>query len=1077
MKKSALNFICGIILALAGVVLAADFDDDVKSYSVFENTPTSTVIGKIEIKNVDAADVTQLVVSMAGKRNAMPKAEDLFYVPQSPIKDDSSKIWLVFAVKDGNLLDHETADSVYTVIFTVQDENGLQDTIIREINLLDVNEAPVIAGKDTVISIPESLANGKVAGSIRVSDPDIKHYREFGHLEYSILSANVPFKMDSNKIIVTDASRLDYEVLKPDTSFSFRVQVANCELNKSSGKYDGPCLYDTAKVTIAVSDMSEMTHIVPCEGGSCSSCSGDNCVDVMDSICIGSNCQGVNPYDSVLTVGVKENSPTGYIVLNYAVSDDDVGTGHKDTLIATMKNTNNSGADSLFRINTRKINGEWRVVVSVKDGSKLDYERVKETHAMTIYVTDPDDPAGMRDSLRRIIKVVDENEAPRARDADLKPCENLPKGSVIGKLDVVDPDTKHVKEFAHLEYSIIDAGTPFMVDSNIVIVNDPSKMDYELAVHGYSFRVQVANCELNQITGKYDGACLYDTARVTVDFLNINEVPKIIVDGPVPDGHDDSDSLCVAYCDTTNRGVSASDTLTIGVKENTEDSLLTKSGTVLFKYTVVDEDTGHVAGAKVKWVDVSTSIPSVSTKGTDLFKIEYSNGLITVRVKDEKLLDYEVLRKASSHNDPDPEYTMAIIVTDPDGLADTLYRTIRIVDVNEKPLFEVWPITITENNKINDSLGHVEHPSDIDSLSRNPALYDNGFKMTGGDTGLVKLAKDPTDLMRVMLRANVILDCESGEYVCGQDSLYWVELTYGDTTLQTAYTDLKVPVKLIDLNEPPTILTDTIGIAENSPKGTVVDMIKWEDIDRFDTVMSFKIVKDPTGCFDIGLSTGILTVNKDNCAGLDYEKNETVTIRVAITDMVNITDRSLIAGDPITITKEIKVNIHDVNEPASITDTTISEPELTSVSTEIDSVRATEPGIDVKPDPNPVEADTNKAPDERHDSVVDTSEHEIAADTLKHDSVVDTLKHDSYELSEETFAKPSFRVRMVGPFKFAIVMNDDAPATARSYAVMDLQGRIMQKGEITSTETLVPVLNSGSYVVKVGLGMRRVNVH
>ena len=135
MKKPALNFICGIILALAGIVPAADFDDDVKSYSVFENTPTSTVIGKIEIKNVDAADVTQLVVSMAGKRNAIPKAEDLFYVPQSPIKDDISKIWLVFAVKDGNLLDHETADSVYTVIFTVQDENGLQDTIIREINL------------------------------------------------------------------------------------------------------------------------------------------------------------------------------------------------------------------------------------------------------------------------------------------------------------------------------------------------------------------------------------------------------------------------------------------------------------------------------------------------------------------------------------------------------------------------------------------------------------------------------------------------------------------------------------------------------------------------------------------------------------------------------------------------------------------------------------------------------------------------------------------------------------------------------------------------------------------------------
>ena len=876
--------------------------------------------------------------------------------------------------------------------------------------------------------------------------------------------------MDSNKIIVTDASRLDYEVLKPDTSFSFRVQVANCELNKSSGKYDGPCLYDTAKVTIAVSDMSEMTHIVPCEGGSCSSCSGDNCVDVMDSICIGSNCQGVNPYDSVLTVGVKENSPTGYIVLNYAAFDDDVGTEHKDTLIATMKNTNNSGADSLFRINTRKINGEWRVVVSVKDGSKLDYERVKETHAMTIYVTDPDDPAGMRDSLRRIIKVIDVNEAPRARDADLKPSENLPKGSVIGKLDAVDPDTKHVKEFAHLEYSIIDAGTPFMVDSNIVIVNDPSKMDYELVVHEYSFRVQVANCELNATTGKYDGACLYDTARVTVDFLNINEVPKIIVDGPVPDGYDDSDSICIAHCDTTNRGVTSAGILTIGVRENSNNpngsmKIVSPTDMVLFQYHVVDEDSSHVAGAKVSWFDAATTIPSVSTKGTDLFKIEYSNGVITVRVKDEKRLDYESLRNATSRDDSDPEYTMGIVVTDPYGLADTLYRKIRIIDMNEMPLFEVWPITIVENNRIGDSLAIVEHPSDIDSLSGNSDLYDNGFKMTGDDTSLFWLDKDPTDLMRAVLRAKEVLDCENGEYICGQDSLYWIELIYGDTTLKTVYSDVKIPVKLIDLNEPPEILTDSMGVDENSPKGTVVDTVKWFDVDRFDTAMDFKIVKDPTGCFDIGRTTGIVAVKKDNCAGLDYEKNPNVTINVSVSDMVEVAS-DLIAGSSITVVKSIKVNIHDVDEPASITDTTISEPESISDSTEIDTVRATEPGIDVESDP--AVADTSKVPDEKHDA---------ATDTLKHDSVVDTLKHDSFELSEDTFAKPSFRVKMVGLFKFVIVMDDDAPASLKSYAVMDLQGRVVNRGKITSTETLVPALNRGSYVVRVGLGMRRVNVH
>ena len=78
---------------------------------------------------------------------------------------------------------------------------------------------------------------------------------------------------------------------------------------------------------------------------------------------------------------------------------------------------------------------------------------------------------------------------------------------------------------------------------------------------------------------------------------------------------------------------------------------------------------------------------------------------------------------------------------------------------------------------------------------------------------------------------------------------------------------------------------------------------------------------------------------------------------------------------------------------------------------------------------------------------------------------------------DEIFADPSFRVKMVGPFQFAIVMDESVPATVKSYAVMDLQGRVVKKGKITSSETVVPALSKGSYVVKVGLGFRHVNLH
>ena len=73
------------------------------------------------------------------------------------------------------------------------------------------------------------------------------------------------------------------------------------------------------------------------------------------------------------------------------------------------------------------------------------------------------------------------------------------------------------------------------------------------------------------------------------------------------------------------------------------------------------------------------------------------------------------------------------------------------------------------------------------------------------------------------------------------------------------------------------------------------------------------------------------------------------------------------------------------------------------------------------------------------------------------------------------FAEPSFRIKMVGPFQFKIVMEESVPEKANKYAVMDLQGRVLRQGDIRA-ETNVPVLSSGTYIVKVGLGTRRVNI-
>lgn len=68
---------------------------------------------------------------------------------------------------------------------------------------------------------------------------------------------------------------------------------------------------------------------------------------------------------------------------------------------------------------------------------------------------------------------------------------------------------------------------------------------------------------------------------------------------------------------------------------------------------------------------------------------------------------------------------------------------------------------------------------------------------------------------------------------------------------------------------------------------------------------------------------------------------------------------------------------------------------------------------------------------------------------------------------------PGFTARNISRSTLSIVVPD---ASAKKYAVMDLQGRVVRQGAIDGAETLVPSLNPGSYVVRVGAETRRVNI-
>ncbi len=908
------------------------FDDKYPVLAVDENSPKNTEVGVVTADDDDCKDKVcdALTYAVVADTNAAHVGD----ISEFKIDSKTGKITLV----NDSTLDYEKKDTYYVLVIAYdgdpKDTKTLSDTARVKIEVQDVNDKPELA--DHEFEVPENAKVNQVVDKVNVFDQDTwaKHTFKLVDIPGEEPVANI-FSIDAEGVIkVAKENSLNYEV--KDTYVFYVIATDN-------GPDKGfDALSDTATITLKIKDVPEPPYIIPeCEGDACIEiCKGDKC-----EVCVGESCHEIcvencdEPYGGdptkVLTVSVKENSLTGYKVMSYLVTDEDLKIGHTKGLEASLKNTNESGADSLFEASMEKDEaGNWRVVVYVTDGTKLDYEKVKEIHNVTIYVKDKDDPTDMGDSLLRVIKVDDVNEAPVADDATFTPEENLPKGTVIGTLVARDPDSKNVK-FSTLTYTIDEAGVPFAIDNKgVITVKDSAQLNYEKNPE-FTFHVTVSDGQLS------------DNAKVTVKLKDVPEKPYIIPDcdgvncpdncegEECGDGKDDAKDTCLVNCTEVNEHKDVP--TTIGVKE------MTAKDHVVLAYKVADEDVGDVEKIKMEINVLDESTIDNGTKFTDLFEYFYdkTKHQVVVKVKDSDKLDYEALR-AKSGSAPDPEYKISIVVNDNRGTEtqkDSVIRVIRILDVNEAPSFEVEPCVIAEGNEIGDSLGHVERPSDPDQFSKNPEFYTNYFKLTGGDIDLFDLKRDPNDPMKIVLVAKVKFDCESGEYTCDQDSSYWVELAYGDTTLKTVYSDLKVPVTIRDINEKPTVLTDTVKVKENVPKGTVVDTVKWKDVDKFDSEMQFKIAEDPTDCFDIGSKSGIITVKKDKCSALDYEKTTIIPIKVAVTDSL---------GKGITVTKPITVKVLDVNEAPSIVKETFVVDEDAKKGSVVDTVKATDPDKDPK---------------------------------------------------------------------------------------------------------------------------------
>ena len=540
------------------------------------------------------------------------------------------------------------------------------------------------------------------------------------------------------------------------------------------------------------------------------------------------------------------------------------------------------GATDIFQINSST--GE----ISVKK-AVLDHE-TKSTYTVTVHVRDMASTTSLADTLSYnvsvTIRVTDVNEKPTIVDANLKVPEICDSGTVVGPVVATERDT--AAAFTKLTYTIVESGVPFLMDSNIVKVKDPSKLNYETD-SVLTFHVVVND-------GQYT-----DTAVVTVKLTDVNEpphfgddIPVLTVDENAPaDTHvgvvtasdvDGAENLTYSIIDETGTfkivpstgeiKVIADSTIDFETKSTytvkvvvTDKDGLTDTATVTIKVNdvneapsiedavfAIDENSrkGDSAGAVVA-SDLDTAsqfrILTYEIVETDV-PFELDSNII--RVKEPGKLDYET----------DSVFTFHVVVTDQDGLSDTATITVNLNDTPEPPKFDDKTPTfaVDENVPAGTSVGFVT-ASDVDE-----------------DDVLTYSIKDPTDTF--------VIDEATGEITVKADSTidYETKNEYTVTVVVTdkyGYTDTAtVTIKVNDKNEAPDVPDQTITVKEDADVGSDVGHVKATDPDtaKAFSTLTYELVEESEQ-FDVK-EDGTVVLKKE----LDYETDSVYVIKVKVTD-------------------------------------------------------------------------------------------------------------------------------------------------------------------------------------------------
>ena len=293
---------------------------------------------------------------------------------------------------------------------------------------------------------------------------------------------------------------------------------------------------------------------------------------------------------------------------------------------------------------------------------------------------------------------------------------------------------------------------------------------------------------------------------------------------------------------------------------------------------VPGDTAGEIVATDVDKGDVVT-LSIVGGTGKDIFVINQDG---TLALKADTSADYETNKS----------YTVQIAATDnrvPQLVKKTY--TVKVVDVNEKPIAKDTTFKIKENSLGGTVVGYLDW-GDMDMASK---FVDNNISVAvveeGSDTDLFDVAEDGT----ITVKEGAVLDYES-------QKVHYLKIKIVDSTDVTLYDEATVTIELTDEDDRPKIIIDPDdpdndpdghililrngnknGTEENNEKDALAGTVKatCTAVNCMEN-LTFTMLEDTSGLFAMDAKTGNITV-KDSMV-LDFEKINEYAVKVFVCD-------------------------------------------------------------------------------------------------------------------------------------------------------------------------------------------------